>query len=77
MRVLREAGIIRIRAEKTFSYITLRQEELEERFPGLLRSVLSSAQKETDCRSFPGAVEQEKGELGENRAVGRPLEEER
>jgi DNA-binding transcriptional ArsR family regulator len=47
MWVLREAGLIHIRAEKTFSYITLRHEELQERFPGLLCSVLSSAQKET------------------------------
>ncbi len=47
MRVLREAGIIHIRTEKTFSYITLRHEELQERFPGLLCSVLSAAQKET------------------------------
>jgi DNA-binding transcriptional ArsR family regulator len=46
MRVLREAGLIYIRSEKTFGYITLRHEELEERFPGLLCSVLSSAQKE-------------------------------
>jgi DNA-binding transcriptional ArsR family regulator len=46
MRVLREAGVIHIRAEKTFAYITLRHKELEERFPGLLASVLSAAQKE-------------------------------
>lgn len=44
MRVLREAGIIHIRTEKTFSYITLRCEELEERFPGLVRSILEAAQ---------------------------------
>ena len=48
MRVLREAGVIHIRTEKTFSYITLRHEELEERFPGLLDSVLSAAQKEIE-----------------------------
>ncbi|MCW3096317.1 MAG: hypothetical protein JWL77_1935 [Chthonomonadaceae bacterium] len=46
MRVLREAGVIHIRAEKTFSYITLRRADLEERFPGLLDSVLSATQKE-------------------------------
>lgn len=46
MRVLREAGIIHIRSEGTFSYLSLRQEELEERFPGLLTSILSSAQRD-------------------------------
>ena len=46
MRVLREAGLIHIRSEKTFSYLTIRREELEERFPGLLDSVLASAQRE-------------------------------
>jgi DNA-binding transcriptional ArsR family regulator len=46
MRVLREAGIIHIRPAGTFSYISLRHEDLEERFPGLLASVLSSAQRE-------------------------------
>lgn len=46
MRVLREAGIIHIRTEKTFSYISLRCMELEERFPGLLSSVLEAAQKD-------------------------------
>lgn len=46
MRVLREAGIIHIRCAGTFGYLSLRHEDLEERFPGLLASVLSSAQRE-------------------------------
>jgi len=46
MRVLREAGIIHIRPEGTFGYLTLRREDLEERFPGLMASVLASAQRE-------------------------------
>ena len=46
MRVLREAGIIHIRCAGTFNYLSLRQEELEERFPGLLASILASAQRD-------------------------------
>ena len=50
MRVLREAGLIHIRTAGTFSYISLRREDLEERFPGLLASVLASATRETEGR---------------------------
>ena len=76
MRVLREAGIIHIRAEKTFSYITLRQKELHERFPGLLCSVLASAQKE---RIGPpvDSIQQEKGRQVENEPASVATEENR
>ncbi len=43
MRVLREAGIIQIRAEGTQSLTSLRLHELEDKFPGLLGSVLNAA----------------------------------
>jgi DNA-binding transcriptional ArsR family regulator len=36
LRLLREAGITRSRAEGTQRYITLRRDDLDERFPGLL-----------------------------------------
>lgn len=42
-RVLREAGVIRQRAEGTTRLNTLRREELDVRFPGLLDAVLRSA----------------------------------
>jgi DNA-binding transcriptional ArsR family regulator len=42
-RVLREAGIIEQRTEGTAKYNTLRRDDLEQRFPGLLDAVLSSA----------------------------------
>jgi DNA-binding transcriptional ArsR family regulator len=42
-RVLREAGIIEQRTEGTAKFNTLRREDLEERFPGLLDAVLNSA----------------------------------
>jgi DNA-binding transcriptional ArsR family regulator len=41
-RVLRESGVIEQRAEGTALVNRLRREELDERFPGLLDSVLSA-----------------------------------
>ncbi|HUJ33780.1 MAG TPA: helix-turn-helix domain-containing protein [Solirubrobacteraceae bacterium] len=42
-KVLREAGVIRQRLEGTTRLNSLRREELEQRFPGLLESVLRAA----------------------------------
>ena len=42
-KVLREAGLIRMRAQGTAYLNSLRREELEARFPGLLAAVLQSA----------------------------------
>jgi DNA-binding transcriptional ArsR family regulator len=42
-RVLREAGVIRQRLEGTTKLNSLRREDLEARFPGLLDSVLAAA----------------------------------
>ena len=42
-KVLREAGIVRCRVEGTRRYYTLRRDDLEARFPGLLDSVLRAA----------------------------------
>jgi DNA-binding transcriptional ArsR family regulator len=42
-RVLREAGLIHMRAEGTQFINSLRREELEQRFPGLLDAVLKAA----------------------------------
>ncbi len=36
LRLLREAGLTRSRAEGTQRYVSLRREDLDERFPGLL-----------------------------------------
>ena len=43
IRVLREAGIIHLRPYGTQSLISLRTDELEKKFPGVLQSVLKSA----------------------------------
>lgn len=42
-RVLREAGIIQMRSEKTQYINSLRREDLDSRFPGLLDSVLRAS----------------------------------
>jgi DNA-binding transcriptional ArsR family regulator len=42
-RVLREAGIIRQRAAGTARLNTLRREDLDARFPGLLSTILDAA----------------------------------
>jgi DNA-binding transcriptional ArsR family regulator len=42
-KVLREAGVIRQRQDGTARLNTLRREDLDARFPGLLESILSAA----------------------------------
>ncbi|MFC3803555.1 ArsR/SmtB family transcription factor [Cohnella sp. GCM10012308] len=46
-RTLREAGVVRTRAHGTQRLLSLREEDLEARFPGLLNAVLASYE-ETD-----------------------------
>jgi len=41
-RVLREAGILQQRTDGTAKFNSLRREDLEQRFPGLLDAVLAS-----------------------------------
>ncbi|PYI51429.1 ArsR/SmtB family transcription factor [Paenibacillus flagellatus] len=48
-KVLRESGVIRTRIEGTQRFISLRHEELEKRFPGLLRAVLANAEPSDPC----------------------------
>lgn len=43
LRLLREAGVTRTRADGTLRYISLRREDLDSRFPGLLDSVQADA----------------------------------
>ena len=45
-RVLREAGITLTRPEGTHRYVSLRRDELDERFPGLLPAILAAAERE-------------------------------
>lgn len=39
-RTLREAGVVRVRVQGTQRFLSVRAEDLEARFPGLLHSVL-------------------------------------
>jgi DNA-binding transcriptional ArsR family regulator len=45
-KVLREAGITHTRAEGTHRHVSLRRDDLEERFPGLLGAVLGAAERD-------------------------------
>ena len=45
-RVLREAGITHTRPSGTHRYVSLRRDELDERFPGLLDAILAAAERE-------------------------------
>ncbi|NJK27554.1 MAG: helix-turn-helix transcriptional regulator [Coleofasciculaceae cyanobacterium SM2_3_26] len=46
VRVLREAGLIRVRQEGALSLLSLRREDLEARFPGLLTTVAIATKKQ-------------------------------
>jgi DNA-binding transcriptional ArsR family regulator len=46
LRVLREAGVTRTRADGTRRMVSLRRDELDARFPGLLDAVLTAAERE-------------------------------
>ena len=45
-KVLREAGLTHTRAEGTHRYVSLRSDDVEERFPGLRGAVLAAAEAE-------------------------------
>jgi DNA-binding transcriptional ArsR family regulator len=45
-KVLREAGVTHTRVNGTHRYISLRKDELEVRFPGLMGSVLEASRME-------------------------------
>jgi DNA-binding transcriptional ArsR family regulator len=47
LKVLREAGVVRAQFDGTRRYYTLRRDDLEDRFPGLLDSVLVDEQRTT------------------------------
>lgn len=51
---LREAGLIRTRVEGTGRYISLRRDDLEARFPGLLESILKAAARDPVCLELAG-----------------------
>ncbi len=46
LRVLREAGVTRTRADGTRRLVSLRRDDLDARFPGLLGAVLAAAERD-------------------------------
>ncbi len=57
VRVLREAGLIRVRPEGAFSLLSLRREDVEARFPGLLATLAMATSRhspESDTRAGDG-----------------------
>jgi DNA-binding transcriptional ArsR family regulator len=50
LKVLREAGLTRTRVEGARRYVSLRREDLDARFPGLLDAVLSEPAREAVAR---------------------------
>jgi DNA-binding transcriptional ArsR family regulator len=55
LRVLRQAGITHTRVAGAHRYVSLRREDLEARFPGLLEAVISVAMEGLTCgRDEPG-----------------------
>ena len=52
-KVLRETGVVRVREEGTRRFYTVRRDELDARFPGLLDSVLRSAAMDSSTASSP------------------------
>ena len=54
-RVLREAGITNTRVAGTHRFVSLRRDELDERFPGLLDAVLTAAEREAGVYTSPAS----------------------
>jgi DNA-binding transcriptional ArsR family regulator len=51
LKTLREAGVVRNVPHGRQRYVSLRREDLDERFPGLLAAVLGSARGDADATS--------------------------
>jgi DNA-binding transcriptional ArsR family regulator len=49
-RVLREAGVVKTRPDGRRRYLSLRKNDLDSRFPGLLEAVLSDGPRATERR---------------------------
>jgi DNA-binding transcriptional ArsR family regulator len=56
LRVLREAGLTHTRAQGTHRIVSLRRDELDARFPGLLDAVLAAAERDAGSVAQPASV---------------------
>jgi DNA-binding transcriptional ArsR family regulator len=48
-KVLREAGLIMTRVSGTENRLTIRKDEIDERFPGLIRAVMAASTSIDEC----------------------------
>jgi len=55
LKVLREAGLTQTRQSGTMAFVSLRREDLDARFPGLLDAILGACAKEEQNASIGGA----------------------
>jgi DNA-binding transcriptional ArsR family regulator len=53
VRTLREAGVVKVRMQGTQRFLSLRTEDLEIRFPGLLSSVLEAYKSSDEKLQLP------------------------
>jgi DNA-binding transcriptional ArsR family regulator len=53
LRVLREAGLTNTRAQGTHRIVSLRRDEVDARFPGLLDAVLAAAERDAVAGAAP------------------------
>ena len=54
---LREAGITRMRVEGTSRYLSIRREEMDQRFPGLIASVIETARRDPNLPRLSKSLE--------------------
>jgi DNA-binding transcriptional ArsR family regulator len=57
-KVLREAGLTHTRAEGTHRHVSLRRDEVDGRFPGLLDAILVAAEREATTASSRSSADQ-------------------
>ncbi|WNR47150.1 ArsR/SmtB family transcription factor [Paenibacillus roseipurpureus] len=50
VRTMREAGVVRVRVQGTQRFLSLRKDDLEERFPGLLTAILHAYESSEEQR---------------------------
>jgi len=55
LKVLRESGLTQTRQSGTMAFVSLRREDLDARFPGLLDAILGACAKEEQDASIGGA----------------------
>jgi len=62
-RILRESGVIVSEGQGTVLMNRIQREELEAKFPGLIESILTAAQKKHRAPKQPGVTTPRKGDM--------------